>query len=372
MEAKPYQGVVRKLVDKKQEALPSLMIRHKTTMENVFNEIINNGSRDFQSFFVVGEKPPKNKVVAVSGDNSADIYSSLTGLAKAILVAYSYHRKLVLRPDDIWTCIIQSLATHVNQYPEDYRGMFVNHNGKIELKVFIKKYDHFGTSSTEMWLPGVQDICDQITGNTRTDVVDSMTADFSTTDVPSMIVSKVVAMGAMSKYFDFVMTTRCGIPEVELLGTAEDWQKLTVKTMKMYRMFLAHKVSAEISTPLERWFGGIMGIVGNMNATYSGADRVEWWSHIIDAVTTYGSGGSTTYNGWFRSLYLYTGSKNLMPPGNERIDMSVIPSGVTEVPFIWDDNDIPIKMRLMAGHIGMRISEDGAVSPVIAWAVAKN
>ena len=57
-----------------------------------------------------------------------------------------------------------------------------------------------------------------------------MEADFSTTTPDQLLSSQIMIMSSVQKYFDFCMTTLCGIPGVEMKGTLQDWQKLITKT----------------------------------------------------------------------------------------------------------------------------------------------
>lgn len=364
-------GVIRKLANTEPVAIDTSPLR-ATTVCGAFDRIIVKGEKRDSDWFMHKQSAPPSKVLAVNREETKcfPVMPSSTGLADAILLAYSYHRRLVLKADDIWTCIIQSLATHVNKYSEEYRKLFVAFEGKKMISVSIDDFAHNGIHSAAMWRPGVESICAQIEMFTNVNVTDDMTADFTTTDEASLITSKIVVMGAMQKYFDYGMTTCCGIPEVELLGTLEDWKKLMAKTMKLSSMFLTVDVDPEIFNPLNTWFKGIFEVIGGMVATFSGVDRVEWWSHIIDKHTTYGSGGCTTYNGWFRNLFLYSSTGNFMAPATQRIEIGSIPPGVTSVPFVFDDNGSKSDKRLLAGHVGSVLREDGAVCPLMAWAVA--
>jgi hypothetical protein len=49
-----------------------------------------------------------------------------------------------------------------------------------------------------------------------------MVCDFSTTGPVERVVSQVVLMDALRKYFTYVIRTICGIPTVTLEGTPAD------------------------------------------------------------------------------------------------------------------------------------------------------
>ena len=83
---------------------------------------------------------------------------------------------------------------------------------------------------------------DQITKRIKKNVkvpefVDGMTADFGTTTAVQKIVSQITLLYSVKQYFRFDMMTSCGIPAVEMIGTEEDWNKLTSK-LKVLRTLL--------------------------------------------------------------------------------------------------------------------------------------
>jgi hypothetical protein len=62
---------------------------------------------------------------------------SKSGLYQAIETAYSGHHKLHLRPDDIMLAISQGVSMHLEYQDnaEKYRRVFVDHEGKQEIRV---------------------------------------------------------------------------------------------------------------------------------------------------------------------------------------------------------------------------------------------
>jgi hypothetical protein len=61
--------------------------------------------------------------------------------------------------------------------------------------------------------------------------------NFSTTGPVEQIANRVYLMDMMQNYFNYVLRTRCGIPKITLLGTAEDWVELKNKAEKLLSLF---------------------------------------------------------------------------------------------------------------------------------------
>jgi len=301
------------------------------------------------------QEPKPLKLWASSTDTK--MYPATAGLASAIKLAYSYHRTLVLRPDDLWTCITQGAGRHILKYAERYRYMFVNHAGKKMIIVSDLK---------DNWATGVEHIVNEMSKVTKNDIVSTFTADFSTTDSASLTASYIVLMTAMKQYFDYEIMCLCGIPAVEMEGTREDWKRLIDKTVVLEGLLATNDTIAA------QWFSNIRIILTKLLDTYDGNVDTDWWSHIMDAERPFGSGGGITYNGWFRQLFFYNDHGELLPPAHKRIDWSDLPVGAAFVPFIYNENGAKHDLRLIAGHAGIEVRDDGAVIPIIGWAITDN
>ena len=65
------------------------------------------------------------------------------GLVSACLAAFSTHKRLVLRPDDIFFPLVDAIATHVFQQGEAMRSVFVNSSPEGEKKTLVVFRDEF-------------------------------------------------------------------------------------------------------------------------------------------------------------------------------------------------------------------------------------
>jgi len=59
-----------------------------------------------------------------------------------------------------------------------------------------------------------------------------VTGDFSTTTAIEKAAFQVTLMDAMKSYFRYSMVTACGIPEITLEGSVEDWQMIETKAQE--------------------------------------------------------------------------------------------------------------------------------------------
>ena len=157
--------------------------------------------------------------------------------------------------------------------------------------------------------------------------VDGMTADFGTTTPVQKIVSQITLMYSVKQYFAFGMMTMCGIPAVEMLGSEEDWKKLTSK-LKVLRTLL-EPIENDLGLP-SGWWDLVEKVFWKLLATYQGNLDKEWWSHIMNYEQAYGSGESSGWRGWI-TKFLEGTSRRLWYPTD-------FTSGLVSVPLTGGRN----------------------------------
>ena len=136
--------------------------------------------------------------------------------------AYANHRPFVLSPDMVWMLIAQGFSHHINANPEKYRDKMVDFSGRMSLVVESEK-----PLDSAQWDVLIPRFAEEIRENTKGTIAETMIADFSTTTQYEQIASEITLMESTKAYFEYVVVySVCGIPEVTLLGTPEDWQKV--------------------------------------------------------------------------------------------------------------------------------------------------
>lgn len=300
--------------------------------------------------------------------------SSRHGLLAAIQLAFDAHLPLVLSPDDIWLCIAQGFAAHVNAHAEELRERFVQHQGKVQLTVC--RNDFVRGSPANDW-PGVfAELSDQISahvGRKR----DLVVADFSTTGPIERAASEIVLFDALQAYFEYNVRSTCGIPQITLLGTSDDW------------LSIRRRVEVFTEFNLADWTRALLPVLDQFVAASRGAvDRAFWQSlHKYQSMS-----GDIFVTGWVNTLFPYLrahddGTGKLLPRWNSHVtdwqrgmgfpvyggpERDDFPLGLSTAPFTWEYHGKTIAMAFLGGFVG--VSQDqatGAVRPAIGWAVGE-
>lgn len=290
----------------------------------------------------------------------------LHGLVSALQHAFDQHYPLVLSPDDIWLCIAQGFALHVNANAEALRGRFVRHDGRSSLTV---RRDNFVKGAADNPWPEVfsafsGQIADHI-GKKR----DLIVADFSTTGVIERAASEIVLMDAMQSYFQYTFITACGIPRITLLGTVSDWQNILVRARNL----------AEFG--LEEWVAALEPVIVEFIAAAEGRANREFWQSMYKLND---ESGGPYVTGWCNALFPYLPERGgklarnrwayEWQDGVNRIfgggpKPAHFPSGLARAPLQWEYHDTRYAMEFVGGFAGLAQHEDLSVQPVIGWAV---
>ncbi len=160
----------------------------------------------------------------------------------SVHLAYGRHYPLILTPDIIWQCVVQGFAIHVNKNAEELRHFFVSHEGKKELEVRV---DDFTKGSPDNdWERCLGMFSEEIRKNVGDEMHGLLTPEFSTTGPVERASAQIVMMDAFKEYFSYMFCTRCGIPEVTLEGTVEDWVSLRERTLQLERFGLKWWIKA--------------------------------------------------------------------------------------------------------------------------------
>ncbi|KLO04876.1 hypothetical protein SCHPADRAFT_917878 [Schizopora paradoxa] len=328
----------------------------------------------------------------------------------AIVTAYNRHHNLVIRkavylccyvqiftsscppsrPDDVWIAILSQFYLFVNAHAEELRSKFVPHEGKEEIKVYVEAPSRYYVSYD--WM------AEEMTKKMKEKIVDPelvkfIIPKFSTTTPIDTAVGCVMMMGTLKHYFDFVCCITCGIPEITILGTKEDYKDILKRLDKFEEFGEEPRVFAALLRPIVREFIDVFNVQAK---DPSAAINIDFWSRILHYESggsgpDYISGWATAFCAWnkdgkWQGPKLDTFSEPISekernesiefykkhpksrgiyygPPalflGDVRypvVEFENVPNGFCEVDVLIDDHGTKYDCMMVAGHVGFTIS----------------
>ena len=288
----------------------------------------------------------------------------------ALVRAYADHRPFVISPDMVWQLIGFNFSEYVNNHSEEMRSLLVNHEGVKELKIMTDE-DILGDKNAD-WSDIFEKFSVAIAENTKGDIAQLMTSDFTTTGPTERIASQITLMESLKSYFHYVAgRLACGIPNITLKGTPADWRKVAEKVQQLEQYNMGW------------WTKELKPIMAEFVKTAEGRPDKKFWKDIVmqDRPDRLRGGGCssekpTNLDGWV--VKLFPDMKN----GQMRAS---IPYGrmqgaeLSSVPFKYQLID-PITRKvieetdimLYAGFVGVAVDKaTGALEPKIGWIARK-
>ena len=283
------------------------------------------------------------------------------GFFRAVHLAFAQHYPLVISPDDIWLAISQGFAAHVTNNAEDLRKQFVAHEGKKQIEIYR---DGFVKGSPNDWPGCFGEFSDRIAlhiGKKR----DLLVGSYSTTGPIERAASELVLMDCMSSYFEYGVTTCCGIPRITLLGTLEDWRSIRTRA----------KVLGEFCCG--GWIDTLVPVLDEFVSAFQGSINGTFWQSFYNE--NGGSGGpfvSGAINAFFPYLLDRTGKPktlNDLAWGSKSTwgnTPDQYPEGLSSVPFTWTYYTEKFNMSFLGGFIGTTQDQEGGLRAVTGWGIA--
>ena len=274
-------------------------------------------------------------------------------------VAYNSHQRLILNPADLWQLIVQGFGKHVNLNAEELRAMFVDFDGKKEIKVVS---DMVYQKEDNNWETVFPMFSQKIKENIGEELHTLLLSEFTTTTPIDYAVSEIAIMHSMQKYFSFANCFMCGFPSFKLEGTVEDWELLITKTLQLNKY------------KLEWWISKLVPILTKILESVQGNVDIKFWKSFYRQ--NMASGGDTLH-GWIINFFPYMKEDKPNPyldmyfdvgKSHWGADAGEFPLGLCKVPFKWEYPTKEYDMELLGGFVGT-YQEGEYLRPAVGWAV---
>lgn len=207
------------------------------------------------------------------------------GLFGLISHAYTYHKNVTINPTDIWILLLSQFKTIVKENPEYYRSLFTESDTKTELCVLTD-------SLYELPVNAIKDALDEhIKFNT-----DLLFPKFTTDTTVSNELKTHLLLDMSSPYFSYSMML-CGIRNIKIGGTTNDWNNLCNSFIALNKIFYN-----ESSDDYLLWQNAVLHIIDILYESSKGDYDIEFFKDIFTK-RNIGSGGDIEINGWITNFY---------------------------------------------------------------------
>ena len=310
------------------------------------------------------------EILAYSFANEKLSYAREDVFFYSLVRAYAEHRPFVLSPDMIWQLIGFEFSEYVNNHSEEMRSLLVAHEGVNDLKIMTD--EDILDDKNANWSDLFDKFSAAIAENTKGDIAQLMTSDFSTTGSAERIASQITLMESLKSYFHYIAgRLSCGIPYITLKGTPDDWRKVAEKVQGLERYNMGW------------WTKELKPIIAELVKTAEGKPSSKFWKDIVmqDRPDRLRGGGCsmekpTELDGWMVKLFpdMKNGKMRATIPQSQMqgVELSKVPFKYQlidrETMQVIEETDI----MLYAGFVGVIIDEaTGALEPKIGWIARK-
>lgn len=293
---------------------------------------------------------------------------AMHGVLGAIHLAFAEHRPLALSPDHVWLCITQAVARHIVGNAESLRRRFVDHDGQKALEV--RRDDFRPGDPSNDWPGAIAELSSLLHRHLGDDSHGMFVASSSTTDAVARTASEVVLMGAMQRYFTYTVATMCGIPELTLEGTTDDWR------------VLRRRIDRFQGIGLDDWLRALGPFLDQLVRASAGDPSETFFRQLYKAED---ASGGTYVSGFVNVLFPFLGDAGIEGASVNRLASEVTPqkrhalecpkldaypSGLASTPFTWRFLVGEQPMSLVAGFVGVsQDAQTGVIRPELGWAV---
>lgn len=296
-------------------------------------------------------------------------------LLAAVSIAFAQHRPLVLSPDAVWLTLAQGVAQHVRLHATALRERLVRHSGRKPLRIRTADLP----SDSASWMTAIamlRAVLGAEIGDGRARLFE---CNFSTSSEADLLASQIVLLDAYSPYFSFHLGAICGIPEVTLLGTVDDWRSIRARI----------EVIRELD--LDLWCRSLAPIADQLVRAAAGDIDLAFWRRIYNPQDAY---GGELITGWITRLYPYVEAHGTLDVPNPMLELALdeprnltttshrdyagpglrsssIPASASRVRISLENeatNETSV-VAVWAGVVAVQQDDEGGLRPIAGWRV---
>ena len=370
----------------------------KIRFKSLFN---NNGCFTFK---VESDKQPqkKNKLKQISpddicsnffeGENSwridkvfktlnysfetGDNYFSLAGdtpVIEGYRIAYLHHFPIVINPNIFWLMILQGFSRHmeINNNSERIRYKFVDFEGKK--RISIETGINLFMASDEQWISVIEKLLNETLKYIKIakPILDKFNQKFSTSTKEAEIANNATILSSFKKYFAYSLLGTCGIPEITIEGSIEDWELLYEKVIEL----------GNLDEEIVFWTDELKVIIKKIIETLeTKRPNISFFKNIVQNVDKSRECKPDLINGWIIKFIPYDKDNNkckFNSPNFNGLNVDQLPTQIVNLPFSLKNMNKKgyvnkYEAEIYSGFFGVKQDRETlAIKPIIGYAIVE-
>lgn len=292
-------------------------------------------------------------------------------LLSTIDTAFNEHRPLALTPDDFFLPLAQAAARFIDAKLEQKEPILGLKPDTEKVKLTVRR-DDFALGRENPWHEIFTEFGALIAQHTGADNYKMLHGEFTTTRLHQNAAYDVSLMAACKSKFSYSNIFKCGIPQITLLGTHEDWCQLRRKAGPICDLLGIKDWKEKLDSVLEK-------IEHCTDGREPSREELRFWCDL------YRQGchsGGFHISGWCNLFFPYIRTKGqkcelakdaayMMGAGwfGGRTVQSY-PSSLARAPVACNDRGKEVDLNYYAGQAGLRWDTiNKELSPAWGWCV---
>jgi len=267
--------------------------------------------------------------------------------------------------------LIQAAALYIDEKLSAKTPILGITPGKEKVKLVVRR-DDFALGRDNPWHEIFTTFGELIKRDIGEENYHMLRGDFTTTGIHQAASYDVSLMSACKSHYSYHNMFLCGIPEIQLKGTNEDWQNLRSRALKIADFL-----------EITGWKEALDNTIGKiiLSREEPTKENLSFWCNLYRR--GHHSGGEHI-NGWINLFFPYirrdvqlqkaTTSDNMMGKGMfGGRNVGSYPSSISFAPVECNDRGNIVQLTYFAGQVGIKWdSSDSSLSPAWGWCIAIN
>jgi len=267
--------------------------------------------------------------------------------------------------------LIQAAAIFIDEKLSQKVSILNINPGKEKVKLVVRR-DDFALGIDNPWHEIFSTFGEMIKQDIGEENYSMLRGNFTTTQIHQAAAYDVSLMSACKSHYEYHNVFGCGIPEIHLHGTVEDWQQLKTKALQIADLL-----------DIPGWKDSLDQTINKiiLSRDQGSSEGLNFWCDLYRR--GHHSGGEHI-DGWINLFFPYLRRNSELVKAKSSDNMKgkgefggrgvgSYPSSLSLAPVECYDRGQIVMLSYFAGQVGVKWdSVNGSISPVWGWCIAIN